>query len=83
MGEGGGAGNDVSMLKPSVFIRSSSNLQLTRTGIKSRTSLNFGQIGPLPLELIIIIITLFQEDNIFGTNASLIYGPQIQRHTIV
>ena len=30
-----------------------------------------------------IIITLFQEDNIFGTNASLKYGPQIQRHTCV
>ena len=30
-----------------------------------------------------IKITLFQEDNIFGTNASLIYGPQIQRHTRV
>ena len=27
--------------------------------------------------------TLFQEDNIFGTNASLTYGPQIQRHTCV
>ena len=27
---------------------------------------------------IIIIITLFQEDNIFGTNASLTYGPQIK-----
>ena len=26
------------------------------------------------------IITLFQEDNIFGTNASLTYGPQIQRY---
>ena len=24
---------------------------------------------------IIIIISLFQEDNMFGTNASLIYGP--------
>ena len=24
-----------------------------------------------------LIITLFQEDNIFGTNASLTYGPQI------
>ena len=31
----------------------------------------------------IIIITLFQEDNIFGTNVSLTYGPQIQRHTCV
>ena len=28
-----------------------SNLQVTRTGIKSRTSSNFGQIGPLPTEL--------------------------------
>ena len=33
--------------------------------------------------IMIIIITLFQEDNIFGTNASLTYGPQIQRHTCV
>ena len=29
--------------------------------------------------IIIIIISLFQEDNIFGTNASLTYGPQLQR----
>ena len=27
----------------------------------------------------IIIISLFQEDNIFGTNASLTYGPRLQR----
>ena len=33
--------------------------------------------------IIIIITTLFQEDNIFGTNASLKYGPQMQRHTCV
>ena len=25
----------------------------------------------------------FQADNMFGTNASLAYGPQIQRHTCV
>ena len=31
----------------------------------------------------ILIITLFKEDNIFGTDASLTYGPQIQRHTCV
>ena len=31
----------------------------------------------------IIIITLFQEDNIFGADAILTYGPQIQRHTCV
>ena len=29
--------------------------------------------------VIIIIISLFQEDNIFGTNASLTYGPRLQR----
>ena len=29
------------------------------------------------LFLIIIIITLFQEDNIFGRVASLTYGPQL------
>ena len=28
---------------------------------------------------LIIIISLFQEDNIFGTNASLTYGPRLQR----
>ena len=43
---------DVAMLTPSVLIRSSSNLQVTRTGIKSQDfSSNFGQIGPLPSEL--------------------------------
>ena len=31
----------------------------------------------------VIIITLFQEDNIFGMNVSLTYGPQIQRHKCV
>ena len=35
------------------------------------------------ISLHLLIITLFQEDNIFGTNASLTYGPQIQRHTWV
>ena len=43
--------NDVSTLTPSVLIRSLSNLQVTRTGITSRTTSNFGQFGPLPLEL--------------------------------
>ena len=33
--------------------------------------------------LMIIIITLFQEDNMFGTNASLTYGPQIQIHICI
>ena len=32
--------NDVSMLMPSVLIRSSPHLQVTRTGIKSRTNSN-------------------------------------------
>ena len=31
------------------------------------------------VNIIIIIITLFQEDNIFGTNVSLTYGPRLQR----
>ena len=35
------------------------------------------------LRVIIIIINLFQEDNIFGMDASLTYGPQIQRHRCV
>ena len=43
--------NDVSLLKPSVLFRSSSNTQVTRTVIKSRTISNFGQIGPLDSDL--------------------------------
>ena len=43
--------NDVSTFSLLLFIRSFSNLQVTSTGIKSRTSSNFGQIGPLPTEL--------------------------------
>ena len=43
--------NDVSTLKPSILIRSLSNLQVTRTGIKSGTSSIFGQIRPFPSEL--------------------------------
>ena len=35
------------------------------------------------ISLHLLIITLFQEDNIFSTNASLTYGPQIQRHICV
>ena len=35
--------------------------------------------GRVTLIIIIIIISLFQEDNIFGTNASLTYGPRLQR----
>ena len=34
-----------------LVIRSFSNVQVKRTGIKSRTSSNFSQIGPLPTEL--------------------------------
>ena len=43
--------NDVSTFSLLFFIKSFSNLQVMRTGIKSRTSLNFNQIGPLPTEL--------------------------------
>ena len=43
--------NDVATFSLLFFIRSFSNLQVTRTGIKSWRSSNFGQIGPLPTEL--------------------------------
>ena len=35
-------------------------------------------LSPVPSVGDIIIIILFQEDNIFGTSASLTYGPQLQ-----
>ena len=43
--------NDISTLTPSVVIRFSLILQVTRISIKSRTNSNFGQVGPLPSEL--------------------------------
>ena len=43
--------NDVSTFSRLFFIRSLLYLQVTRTCIKSRTSSNFGQIGPLTTEL--------------------------------
>ena len=44
--------NGVSKLAHSFLIESSSNLLVTRTGIKSRTSLISGQIGPFTSELL-------------------------------
>ena len=44
--------NVVSMIGPSPFIGSSSNLQVTRTGIKYWTSMNSGQIGLFTSELL-------------------------------
>ena len=41
----------VSSLVPSILIRYSSYLQVTRTFITSRTSSKFGQIGPRTVEL--------------------------------
>ena len=46
----------------------------------SASSLSF---QALFISLHLLIITLCQEDNIFGTNAILTYGLQIQRHTCV
>ena len=43
--------NGVSTFSRLLLIRSSLYLQVTRTCIKSRTSSNFGQIGPLAMEL--------------------------------
>ena len=46
-------GEDVlNMIFPSFFICSSSNLQITRTGIKSRIGSIWGQIGLFALELL-------------------------------
>ena len=44
--------------------------------------INFFLIKITDIIIIVIIIiyyTLFQQDNIFGTSASLIYGPRLQR----
>ena len=43
--------NGVSTFSRLLLIRSFLSLQVTRTCIKSRTSSNFGQIGPLTTEL--------------------------------
>ena len=43
--------NDVSSFSQSPLIGLLSNLQVTRTGIKARMSLNLGQIGLFTLEL--------------------------------
>ena len=43
--------NIVTTLAPSFLIGSSSYLQVTRTSMTSRTSSNFGQIGPRSAEL--------------------------------
>ena len=43
--------NGVSTFSRLLLIRSSLYLQVTRTCIRSRTSSNFGQIGPLTMEL--------------------------------
>ena len=43
--------NGVSSFSQLLWIKSSSNLQVTRTGIKSRTSSNSGHIWPVILEL--------------------------------
>ena len=43
--------NGVSTFSQLLLIRSFLYLQVTRTCIKSRTNLNFGQIGPLTMEL--------------------------------
>ena len=46
-----GEKNDVSSFSQSPLIGSLSNLEVMRTGIKARMSLNLGRIGLVPLEL--------------------------------
>ena len=50
--------NDVSTFSRLLLIRSFSYLQVTGTCIKSRTSSNFGQIGPLITEVILWLFFL-------------------------
>ena len=51
--------NDVSSFSQSPLIWSLSNLQVTRTGMKARTSSNFGQIGVFTLELFALECEIF------------------------
>ena len=43
--------NNVSTFSLLFLVRLFSNLQVTRIGVKSGISMNFSQIGPLPMEL--------------------------------
>ena len=45
----------------------------------SKNSAFFFDKNKKVIGIIIIIIFLFQEDNIFGTNVSLTYGPRLLR----
>ena len=59
------------------------NVQHAIVYIKESVTYNFNVCAynikqNLFLSSIIIIISIFQKDNIFGTNASLTYGPQLQ-----
>ena len=51
--------NDVSTFSWLFLNRSFLYMQVTRTCIKSRTSLNFGQIGPLTTELVALEVKTF------------------------
>ena len=59
------------------------NIQLLQVSLSSYKTENsvgiFKSISYIQIisQTIIMIITLFQEDNIFGTNASLAYGPKV------
>ena len=61
--------NNIRVQKNNIFL---SNQTLIFPDVSTARRPSFSRV------MIIIIITLFQEDNIFGTNVSLTYGPQLQ-----
>ena len=66
------------MLRIRTFLyQSVMDVSLLRTIVSLRSSEGDNEPILCPIGLIIIIITLFQEDNIFGRVASLTYGPQL------
>ena len=63
--------NGVSTFSRLLFIRSFLYLQVARTSIKSRTSSNFGQIGPLTMELAALLAS--KKNNSYTYNGKMVY----------
>ena len=64
--------NDVSIFSQLLWIQTSSNLQEMRTGIKSRTGLNFGRIWPVILEL--RVLQQWQKNDVSSFSQSPLIG---------
>ena len=68
--------NDVSIFSQLLWIQTSSNLQEMRTGIKSRTGLNFGRIWLVILELRVLQrwkndVSSFSQSSLIGSLSNL------------